>query len=207
MATKLNVGLVKKKPDESTPPIVVHKDPINREYLQRLKQLEEELPVSLAPAIEQTREFFLREVAPTTLGAFEGLRTAYDLLQETMGVSVDASDTTRTLKEQLSNAINIKIFFKVANLMNLNGPELEMFKELFLVKYGLRKAEDERDKEILSAVQQVLSLQRKTEGADVPMQQLQKGGPARRSAGDVISAAYAAKRTGRRRSKSEDTNS
>lgn len=60
----------------------------NKEVETRKTKYEEELPVSMQKNIETVREFWLKELAPLTLGAQAGAMQAKDVAQQVLGAAI-----------------------------------------------------------------------------------------------------------------------
>lgn len=153
-------------------PVRVELEPINKAFLERLKKLEVELPGNLKDRIENSQEFFLNEIAPVSMGMLEGMRGAISLL-EGVGLPVATQELSRMVVEHLTAAMSIKVMNKVSKEIGLTDEENALFVNLFLTRNGVSR-DGNSDKEVLSAVQKILDMQRQEKESALLMRKVPK---------------------------------
>lgn len=91
---------------------------IDKVVERRLTSYKEAMPKELNSHIKCVREFFLKEIAPLTLGSIAGTSQAQDIVQRMLGTSVDGS-TFEKYDRMLRVGVNIAMARFIANYLNL----------------------------------------------------------------------------------------
>lgn len=106
--------------------------PTNAVLVSMAKDYKDKLPALLGPGIDNTRTFFLADIAPAVMAMTNGLQDGLDVLRQAMEEEPQASKYFNAMNNMLDVALRTKMANFVANHCNLSLEERTIFlKEVF----------------------------------------------------------------------------
>lgn len=109
--------------------------PTNSVLVAISKDYKEKMPAIIGPGIENTRTFFLSDIAPSVMSMTNGLQDGFDVLKQVMGEEPQASQYFNAMNSMLGIALKTKMAVFIAQHCNLSKEEREIFlREVFETK-------------------------------------------------------------------------
>lgn len=106
--------------------------PSNAVLVEMAKDYKEKMPTIIGPGIENTRNFFLTDIAPSVMAMTNGLQDGFDVLKQVMGEEPQASQYFNAMNTMLGVALKTKMANFIAGHCNLSPEEKEIFiREVF----------------------------------------------------------------------------
>lgn len=97
---------------------------IDHEVERRLKSYKKEMPENLEQRIEETREFFLSEIAPITLAAGAGASQAMEVVKRLVGSDIDGTQFEK-FERMAAKAVDIKMARFIARQFGMTKAEAQ----------------------------------------------------------------------------------
>lgn len=106
--------------------------PTNSVLIAMAKDYKEKMPAIIGPGIENTRTFFLADIAPSVMAMTNGLQDGFDVLKQVMDEEPQASQYFNAMNTMLGIALKTKMANFIAKHCNLSAYEKEIFiREVF----------------------------------------------------------------------------
>lgn len=106
--------------------------PTNSVLIEIAKDYKEKMPTIIGPGIENTRSFFLSDIAPSVMAMTNGLQDGFDVLKQVMGEEPQAAQYFNAMNAMLGIALKTKMANFIANHCGLTPEEKEIFiREVF----------------------------------------------------------------------------
>lgn len=157
-------------------------EPTNKWSLDRSAKYSKELHKSMEAVVNDTREFFLKDIFPTALSLTNGFADANEVLTNSLGENATAAPLMSLVEGYMIQAVRSRILLFVANKFGMTPSEQQIYLVSALSKDGVSQGSiDDRVETLLREMQSLSDLSRARQKSEVQLQQLpQEQGAKRR---------------------------
>jgi hypothetical protein len=138
------------KRDLDTEDGFVDREPSNKRILAISKAYQDKLPKLLEARIPEVRDFFLREIAPTSLAIANGVQDAQEVLERALGEKPDTAYFSSKIENLAYIGLEIKIVSFITKLLKLSPEENTQFLSVVFAK-------EIRTEDLASTLKNILS--------------------------------------------------